>query len=604
MKEILTSYADALQLTLDSIVPLDSEVVALSETPGRVVTGDLHALVDSPSVDASLKDGYAVRSADIARASPENPVRLRVIGSTFAGGGAGAEVTPGTAIRILSGARIPKGAQAVVSEEFTWNEGDWVNVTNHAQPGRNILAKGSDVAAGQLLVTAGTTLQPAQVGLLAAAGHSQVSVIRQPRVAIIATGDEVVAPGEELPEGRLFASNLVTLAAWCSLYGMGTTVSVVKDDAEAIKNRLIEALNDGDAILTSGGAWKGERDLVVRLLDELGWRKVYHRVKIGPGKAVGFGLWQGKPVFCLPGGPPSNQMAFIQLALPGLMKLGGYAAPGLPKVVARLGECVQGQIDWTQFIQGRFETGDDEILFQPLRMTSRLGAMAGTEGFLAIPEGTDFIPKGARMQVQVIPSVYPNPHPLPKSNPPVISFVAKSGSGKTTFLEKLIPVLKARGVRVGVLKHHAHATPFDVPGKDTYRLAQAGADVVVGACAVQIAVFYQEDGAADLGGVIDRHFGGVDLVLAEGFKRGNYPKIEIHRAAHPLAGQLLCDPGELLALVTDEPLSSSAPQFDLEDAAGVADFLLAWLSRSSKSDAGLPAQAKRIGPSTVGRMGK
>jgi molybdopterin molybdotransferase len=281
MKETLTSYADALQLTLDSIAPLDSEVVTLSEIPGRVVARHLYALVDSPSVDASLKDGYAVRSADISQASAENPVRLRVIGSAFAGDKFEAEVVSGTAVRILSGARIPRGAQAVVSEEFTRDDGDWVSVTNHAQPGRNILAKGSDVSAGQLLVSAGTLLRPAQVGLLAAAGYSEVPVIRQPQVAIIATGDEVVAPGEELPEGKLFASNLVTLAAWCSQYGMGTTVGVVKDDAGAIKGRLLEAFTAGDAILTSGGAWNGERDLVVRLLDELGWRKIYHRVKIG-----------------------------------------------------------------------------------------------------------------------------------------------------------------------------------------------------------------------------------------------------------------------------------------------------------------------------------
>lgn len=161
------------------------------------------------------------------------------------------------------------------------------------------------------------------------------------------------------------------------------------------------------------------------------------------------------------------------------------------------------------------------------------------------------------------------------TRPPMISFVAKSGTGKTTFLEALIPELKARGVRVGVLKHHAHPTPFDVRGKDTYRLAQAGANVVVGASTVQVAVFRQEDGTADLDSVIARHLGEQDLVVTEGFKRGDYPKIEIHRAGY--RGRLLCDPDELLALVTDEPLDNDVPQFDLEDAAGVADFLVAWL---------------------------
>jgi len=311
-------------------------------------------------------------------------------------------VIPGTAVRILSGARIPKGAEAVVSEEFAGDDGYLVTVTNHAEPGRNILRQGSDVLGGQFLISAGTVLRPAQVGLLAAAGHSEIPVIRQPRVAIIATGDEVLAPGEELRAGKLFASNLVTLAAWCSLYGLSTTTKVVKDDAGAIRSRLFEAIAASDAIVTSGGAWKGERDLVIGLLDELGWQKIYHRVKIGPGKAVGFGLWQGKPVFCLPGGPPSNLMAFLQLGLPGLLRLAGHKQPGLPEMVVRLAEGVAGQRDWTQFIEGRLQRVGEELLFYPFKLTSRLQSMASAEGLLAIPEGTAVIPKGTMVRVQVL----------------------------------------------------------------------------------------------------------------------------------------------------------------------------------------------------------
>ncbi len=578
MKETHTRYLDALQLTLDSLAPLDSEMVAVTATPGRVLARDLHARVDSPSVDASLKDGYAVRSADVACASPDTPVRLRLIGFVPAGGAFEGEVMPGTALRILTGARLPRGADAILSEEFARAGADWVEATKDAGPGRNILARGTDVRAGQLVAPAGGLLRPAQAGLLAAAGYSHVPVVRQPRVTIIATGDEVVAPGQALAEGQVFASNLVTLAAWCSLYGMATETRVVEDAARPIRECLLDALAGSDAILTSGGAWSGERDLVVRLLDELGWQKLYHRVKIGPGKAVAFGLWDGKPVFCLPGGPPSNQMAFLQLALPGLLRLAGHPRPGLAQVVARLGERVQGQRNWTQFVEGRFEAVGSEVVFQPLKLDSRLSAMAGAEGVLAIPEGVEVIPRGARVLVQVVPGALPAAGLAAPALPAVVSFVARSGMGKTSFLEKLIPELKSRGLRVGVLKHHAHATPFDVPGKDTYRLSAAGADVVVGACSVQLAVFHQEDGAADLEGLIGRQFEGVDLVLAEGFKQRHFPKIELHRAAHPRSGAMLCEPGELLAVVTDVSLDVAAPQFDLEDAPGVADFLLAWLA--------------------------
>jgi molybdopterin-guanine dinucleotide biosynthesis protein B len=166
--------------------------------------------------------------------------------------------------------------------------------------------------------------------------------------------------------------------------------------------------------------------------------------------------------------------------------------------------------------------------------------------------------------------------------PPVVCFVARSGTGKTTFLEKLIPHLKTRGLRIGVLKHHAHATAFDVPGKDSYRMAQAGADVVVGSCAVQVAVFHQRPGPTDPDTLVREHLNDVDLVLAEGFKHSRHPKIEICRAAtvtDRAAGPVLqCDPHDLLAVVTDCPVEVSAPTFDLEDAAGIAEFLVKWWS--------------------------
>jgi molybdopterin-guanine dinucleotide biosynthesis adapter protein len=167
----------------------------------------------------------------------------------------------------------------------------------------------------------------------------------------------------------------------------------------------------------------------------------------------------------------------------------------------------------------------------------------------------------------------------PPALPLVVSIVARSGSGKTTFLEHLVPVLKALELRVGVLKHHAHATPFDVPGKDTSRLSQAGAEVVVGASSVQTAVFIAGNATDDIDAVIRRYLGAMDLVLTDGYKRGEYPKIEIHRAARAAAdgeaGQLLCAPSELLAVVTDEALAlpDTIPQFDRDDVQGVAQLI-------------------------------
>jgi len=398
----MISYKQAYKLTLENIRPLDAEPVGVVAAVERIAAEDLHGRVDSPSVDASLKDGYAIQSQDIAGATPEKPVRLRLIGSVAAGGEWAGEVQTGQAVRILSGAPLPGGADAVVSEEFTRSDDDLIEVVNDAFSGRNILSRGADVYPRQLLAAKGERLHPPMIGLLAAAGYDQVAVVKRPQIAILATGDEVIAPGKPLTQGQLYASNLVTLAAWCVKSGFDIDTWVVADDEALIRERLVDSLGQYDALLTSGGAWKGERDLVVQILDQLGWEKVYHRVRIGPGKAIGFGVYQDKAVFCLPGGPPSNNMAFLQLALPGLQQMAGYPKLGIPVCTARIAETVRGQSDWTQFVHGRLEYGATGVIFHPLKPKSRLQMMAHTDGILMIPEDQDEILAGRVVQVQLL----------------------------------------------------------------------------------------------------------------------------------------------------------------------------------------------------------
>lgn len=398
----MISYNQAYPLTISSITPLQTETVELMAAGGRIAAHDLPALIDSPSVDVSLKDGYAVLSADIQSAKADAPVRLSLEGSVAAGGDWGGFVCSGQVVRILSGAPVPRGADAILSEEFAVVEDDKIQALNHAEQGRNILHRGSDVACGNLLVPAGQRLYPTVIGLLAAAGYQHVPVIRRPHVAILATGDEVLAPGQPMVAGKLYASNLFTLAAWCQRYGFEVTTLVVGDDPDLIHQRMVSCLDEYDALLTSGGAWTGEHDLVVHILDELGWQKIYHRVRTGPGKAIGFGLYKDKPVFCLPGGPPSNHMAFLQLALPGLQVLAGEKRPGLPTTVARMAQTVTGQIDWTQFFHGLLRKDDLGLVFEPLKNASRLQMMARTDAIAMIPEGQEILRAGDEVLVQVL----------------------------------------------------------------------------------------------------------------------------------------------------------------------------------------------------------
>lgn len=396
-------YQEALGRVLGCISPIGSGPARIGECAGRVASEDLYARVDSPSVDASLKDGYAVRSQEILKASPENPVRLRVIGTAAAGLPAGQTVAVGDAVRILTGARIPNGADSVVAEEYVRTDGENVVVAGTVGPGRNIFSKGADVAIGERVCGRGDRLTPGVLGILAAAGFGEVPVYSRPSVGIIATGDEVVAPGRPLPEGKLYASNLVTLDAWCRRFGMETLLRVVRDEKAALRECLEVAIESCDAILTSGGAWTGERDLVAKILGEIGWKKSFHRIRIGPGKAVGFGMLGEKPVFILPGGPPSNLTAFLEIALPGLLKLCGYADPQLPRISVTLDRDIAVRDrEWTQFVFGSIDIESGPMRFSPLELKSRLQSMARAEAVVCVPEGVDGFLKGDVVQAQLL----------------------------------------------------------------------------------------------------------------------------------------------------------------------------------------------------------
>ena len=390
-------------MTLEVVRPLPAEDIALVDSIDRVAASDLYALVDSPSMDTSLKDGYAVLSDEIADATAENPVRLRLLGSMAAGGKKEIQIRPGTTVRVLSGARIPTGANAVVSEEFTKQVDNDVLIETFAEPGRNILLRGTDVAFHECILRSGQRIWPTVAGLLAAAGHSVVSVFRNPVVGIIGTGDEIIEPGDPAAEGKLYASNIMTVAGWCKKHKMEPRMVIVKDDHDAIFSALKMLSEGADVMITSGGAWTGDHDMVVQILTELGWKQVFHRIRIGPGKAVGFGMLDKKPVFVLPGGPPSNLMAFLQIALPGLLALSGHANPGLPRTNARLAYDLRGgTTDWTDFFFGTLESDDGVPVFYPMKKRSRLSSIAEATAVASIPEGQDYLPEGSVTTVQLL----------------------------------------------------------------------------------------------------------------------------------------------------------------------------------------------------------
>lgn len=399
----LIGLIEAQRLVHENVHPLESNQVSLPKALGCVVASDMAATVDSPSVDASLKDGFAVRAADLVETDSKRPLTLEIIGSSTAGGRAQTTLKSGQTIKVTTGAPLPTRADAVVPVEQVKVSDGVVRFSTSIAPGQDIMPKGSDVARNQIVATAGNTVSPGLMGLLAAAGHSRLNVIRPPQVAIISTGDEVVAPGRPLPPGKLYASNLTTLDAWCRKLGFGTRCLIVGDDTADTTRSIEDVGKWADAVITSGGAWRSDRDTVASALETLNWQPFFLGVRMRPGKGSGFGLLTGKPVFMLPGGPSANLTAFLQLALPGLRQMAGCKRPGLPEVVAELGSEIKNRHgDWTKFVLGQLKSEEQRFRFEPLDLPSRLLSIATTDALAVITEGETIVPAGTCIRVQIL----------------------------------------------------------------------------------------------------------------------------------------------------------------------------------------------------------
>jgi len=395
-------FEEALSGTLERLTPLPPIDIKIDKAVGLVIVENCIATVDCPSASVSMKDGYAIVSQDLENTSKDSPVKLKVTGSVFAGSQEDKSVVSGTAVKIMTGAKIPQGADAIISNEFTEEKDDGILCYRDAEHGRNILKQGYDVKKDSLIVHRDEILTPAKTGLLAAGGISSVRVHRLPQIGIVAIGDEVVSPGKMLKEGQLYASNLVMLLGWLRHFRMDAQIAVVPDQTEQLRITIKNMLKEVDVIITSGGAWKSDRDLTIQTLKEMGGDVVFHHVRMGPGKAVGLILLNEKTIFCLPGGPPSNEMAFLQIVLPALLHLADREPIPFEYKTATLAETVKGDKDWTQFFYARLVGESGQLLVELLKIKSRLQSQANANVLIKIPEGIERLEKGELIQIQVL----------------------------------------------------------------------------------------------------------------------------------------------------------------------------------------------------------
>jgi molybdopterin molybdotransferase len=397
------SVDEHLARILDSIEPLPDFPQPLMETLGLSAAEDVIASVALPSFDNSAMDGYAVRAADVATASEESPVHLPVVGEIGAGQARLLALSPGTAAKIMTGAPVPEGADAVVPYEWTDRGVAQVRITQPAEPGAHVRRAGEDVSEGDLLVEAGTVLGPRHLGLLASVGRSTVRSRPRPRVVVLSTGSELREPGTELGRDSIYDGNSWLLAAAARQAGaIAYRVGIVPDEPRAFLSGLNDQLVRADLVVTSGGVSQGDFDVVKEALSPLGsvW---FGPVAMQPGKPQGFGVVgeDQVPIFTLPGNPVSAYISFEMFVLPALRRLMGKAPYSRPTTRARLTHGVSSPDGRRQFLRGSFERGRGGPTVSPVGGPGShlIGGLADSNALIVVPEDTTSLPAGEMVQV-------------------------------------------------------------------------------------------------------------------------------------------------------------------------------------------------------------
>ncbi len=388
--------------------PLAAEEIPLTTALDRILADDAVAHDETPPFINSAMDGYALRTADTLRATPDAPVALRLAGEIPAGSVYAGTVAPGEVVRILTGAPVPDGADAVLQQELTEVANGWVSLRHPVEVGASIRPAGGDIRPGMRLIAAGTQLGPAEIALLAAAGIHPVRVTRRPRVAILATGDELAPLGETPRPGQIRESNSPYLIAAVLRAGAEPMpLGIARDRADDIRAKLAQA-GAADLILTSGGVSVGDYDLVKQILAEQG-DVDFWRVRMRPGKPVAFGLLDETPLLGLPGNPASAAVTFELFGRPAIRRMLGCSQVERPLVQARLMGGDIARSDRRHFVRARLSARDGML---EARQTGSqdshlISSLQGASAFLVIAEGTGVVATGEMVPALLLNDALP-----------------------------------------------------------------------------------------------------------------------------------------------------------------------------------------------------
>jgi molybdopterin molybdotransferase len=403
--DALQSVESYLAEVLAAIRPLPPHDLGLDEAEGGAAVRDVTAAWPLPPFDNSGMDGYAVLAADVAAAAPDRPVTLPVRGEVAAGDTGECRLEPGTAIKIMTGALLPAGADAVVPVEWTDNGAGKVSIRRPAQPGNAVRRAGGDAAPGDLLLPAGTVLGPAQLGVLAAAGHGRVTVRPRPRVVVISTGNELTEPGAPVSPGQIWESNSRMLAAAARQAGcVARRDPIVRDRKEAVLAAIQNALPAADLLVTTGGvSMGGEHDAVKAALQDLG-TVAFRKVAMQPGMPQGFGtVGDGTPLFTLPGNPVSAFVSFQLFVRPAARARQGLSPDPLPAVRAVLTAPVTSPPGRRSYLRGVLDISGRTISPALGQASHQLASLAKANALIIVPETVTAMHEGDEAEVLVLP---------------------------------------------------------------------------------------------------------------------------------------------------------------------------------------------------------
>lgn len=396
----MISVKEALNRILEQIPKLGKERVTLLQAQGRVLAEDIFSSANIPPWDNSAMDGYAVRYADIALTSKKDPVLLKVLADLPAGKVFPGRVGAGQAVRIMTGAPLPDGADTVVPVEETVKAEGMVKILATNPAGSNIRRAGEDVGVGEKVLEEGAVLRPAHAGMLASLRRSSVYVHQRPRVAVLSTGDELLEIDEPWQEGKIINSNSYSIAGQVlECGGEPIQLGIARDRREELSARMKEGLV-ADILITTGGVSVGDYDLVKELLSEMGQMNFW-KVSMRPGQPLAFGCLAGKPLFGLPGNPVSCMISFEQFVRPALLKMAGFSRIFRPALRAVLKEDLSKKAGLTYFVRCRLleEQGTLFATTTGEQGSGILSSMVKAQGLLVLPAEATAAQKGEVIRV-------------------------------------------------------------------------------------------------------------------------------------------------------------------------------------------------------------